>query len=97
MRAADIEWSMLRGALIGLGIALIVTIAMVAGSQHFLDTNVKALKKADGKRRAAYEAYRTLDDQEQKIATYYPAFQELEKHIDVGVALQQLVHDIPRH
>ena len=84
MRAADIEWSMLRGALIGLGIALIVTIAMVGSSQHFLDTNDKALKKADGKRRAAYDAYRTLDDQEQKIATYYPAFQELEKEGVIG-------------
>ena len=38
MRAADIEWSMLRGALIGLGIAVVVTIAMVGASRHFLDT-----------------------------------------------------------
>ena len=84
MRAADIEWGMLRGALVALGIALIVTIAMVGASQHFLESNDRTFKKADRARRAAYEEYRNLDDQEQMIATYYPLFQALEKEGVIG-------------
>jgi len=84
MRAADIEWGMLRGALVALGIALIVTIAMVGASQHFLESNDRTFKKADRARRAAYEEYRNLDNQEQMIATYYPLFQALEKEGVIG-------------
>ena len=84
MRAADIEWGMLRGALIGLAIAVVVTIAMVVASQHFLESNDRTFKKADRARRAAYEEYRNLDDQEQMIATYYPLFQALEKEGVIG-------------
>ena len=84
MRAADIEWSMLRGALIGLGIALVITVAMVGASQHFLESNNKTFRKADRERRAAYEEYRHLDDQEQMIATYYPLFQALEEDGIIG-------------
>jgi len=84
MRAADIEWGMLRGALIGLAIAVVITIAMVVASQHFLDSNDRTFKKADRARRAAYEEYRNLDNQEQMIATYYPLFQALEKEGVIG-------------
>jgi hypothetical protein len=84
MRAADIEWSMLRGALIGLGIGLVVAIAMVGASRHFLESNDKVFKKADRGRRAAYDEYRNLDNQEQMIATYYPLFQALEKEGIIG-------------
>ena len=84
MRAADIEWGMLRGALIGLAIAVVVTIAMVVASQHFLESNDRTFKKSDRARRAAYDEYRNLDDQEQMIATYYPLFQALEKEGVIG-------------
>ena len=78
------EWSMLRGALIALGIAVVITVTMVGASQHFLESNDKTFKKADRARRTAYDEYRNLDDQEQMIATYYPLFQALEKDGVIG-------------
>ena len=38
MKAADIEWTMLRGALIGLAIAVVVSVAMIAGSYQFWES-----------------------------------------------------------
>jgi len=84
VRAADIEWSMLRGALMALGIALVIAVALAGASQHFLESNDKTFNKADRARRTAYNEYRNLDDQEQMIATYYPLFQALEKDGVIG-------------
>jgi len=78
MRAADIEWSMLRGALIGLAIALAVSIGMIAASYHFWESADRSLKRSENKLRASRAQYRTVDEQEAMIATFYPQFVELE-------------------
>jgi hypothetical protein len=84
MKAADIEWSMLRGALIGLTIAVAVSIGIIAASHHFLETADRALKRSEATLRASRNQYRTVDEQEAMIATYYPRFVELEGQGIVG-------------
>ena len=84
MKAADIEWSMLRGALIGLTIAVAVTGAMLMASYNFSKAAKRTLSQAQSQRRTAEERYRKLDEHEVMIATYYPAFQDLEKEGVVG-------------
>ena len=84
MKAADIEWSMLRGALIGLSIVLVITGAMLTASYNFSKSANRALAQAENERRAAERRYRKLDEHEVMIATYYPAFQDLEKEGVIG-------------
>ncbi len=84
MKAADIEWSMLRGALIGLAIALALVAAMLTASYNFSKSANRAAKQAESERRAAEGRYRQLDDDEVMIATYYPKFQDLEREGVIG-------------
>jgi len=78
MKAADIDWSMLRGALIGLAIALVVGIAMLVASYQFYESADRSLKRAQSQLRASRAKYRTVDEQEAMIATFYPQFVALE-------------------
>ncbi len=84
MKAADIEWSMIRGALIALAIALVVSIGMLSASYQFWESTDKSLKGVETQLRAAREKFRTVDEQEAMIATYYPQFQELERQGIIG-------------
>ena len=84
MKAADIEWSMLRGALIGLAIALAIAGGLVGASYHFWESRETAFKRADVQRRAAESEYRKLDELEQMVVTYYPIFQDLERDGVIG-------------
>ena len=84
MKAADIEWSMLRGGLIGLAIAIAVTATLIGVTYHFRDANEKDFQRADRDRRGAEQRYRELDEQELMIATYYPMFQDLERQGIIG-------------
>ena len=84
MKAADIEWSMLRGALIGLVSALAIAGGLVGASYHFWESRATAFKRADAQRRAAELEYRKLDELEQMVVTYYPIFQDLERDGIIG-------------
>jgi hypothetical protein len=84
MKAADIEWTMLRGGLISLAIALGVAGVVVGASYRFWETNDLTFRRADVERRAAEEEYRKLDELEQMVATYYPIFQDLERDGVIG-------------
>ncbi len=84
MKAADIEWSMIRGALIALAIALVVSIGMLSASYQFWESIDRSLKGVERQLRTAREKFRTIDEQEAMIATYYPQFQELERQGIIG-------------
>jgi hypothetical protein len=94
MKAADIEWSMLRGALIGLAIALVVAGVLVGASYHFWEANDRSFKRADMERRTAEDEYRKLDELEQMVATYYPLFQDLERDGVMTLKLPGLTYSI---
>ncbi len=84
MKAADIEWSMIRGALIALAIALVVSIGMLSASYQLWESADKSLKSVERQLRAARDEFRTIDEQEAMIATFYPQFQELERQGIIG-------------
>ena len=84
MKAADIEWNMLSGALIGFAIALVVSIGMLVASYQFWESADKSLKRAESQLRASRARFRTIDEQEAMIATFYPQFQELERQGIIG-------------
>ena len=84
MKAADIEWGILRGALIALGIAAVVSVVLLGASYHFWESSNRELMRANVGLRAAEEEYRKLDELEQMIATYYPRFQDLERAGIIG-------------
>jgi hypothetical protein len=84
MKATDIEWSMLRGSLIGLAIALVVGIGLLGATFHFWESTDKSLKRAQSQLRASLAKYRTVDEQEAMIATFYPQFVALEGQGIIG-------------
>ena len=84
MKATDIEWSMIRGGLIALAIALVVSIGMLSASYQFWESTAKSLKGVERELRTARDKFRTIDEQEAMIATYYPQFQELERQGIIG-------------
>jgi hypothetical protein len=84
MKAADIEWSMLRGALVGLAIALAVASGMLGVSYRLWESADKSLQRAHTELRIARHKYRTVDEEEAMIADYYPRFQALEDQGIIG-------------
>ena len=84
MKAADIEWSMLRGALVVLAIAVAVSVGMLGVSYQFWESADKSLKSTQNQLRAARAKYRTVDEQEAMIATFYPQFLELRSRGIIG-------------
>lgn len=79
MKAADIEWGMLRGALIALAIAAVVAGVLLGVSYRFWESNDRVLKRAKVELAGAEQEYRRLDELEQMIANYYPKFQDLQR------------------
>ena len=84
MKAADIDWSMLRGALIALGIAVVVAGVLLGASYHFWEAANRDLRRANSALSKAEEEYRKLDELEQMIATFFPRFQDLERDGVIG-------------
>lgn len=84
MKAADIEWSMLRGGLVSLVIALVIAGVLIGSSYSFRESNERTFKRANNERRLAEEEYRKLDELEQMVATFYPKFQDLERDGVIG-------------
>ncbi len=63
MKAADIEWSMIRGALIVLAIAVVVSIGMLSASYQFWESTTKSPKGAERQLRAARDKVSATDEQ----------------------------------
>ena len=75
---------MIRGALIALAIAVVVSIGMLSASYQFWESTDKTLKRADRELRTSRDKFRSVAEQEDMIATFYPQFQELERQGIIG-------------
>lgn len=84
MKAAEIDWMELRGALVMLIIALIISGGALAASAQFS----KAKNRIHQRERAQYlnarNHYHTLDQEEGLIATYLPRYVALENSGIIG-------------
>ena len=84
MKASDIDWSILRGALIFLGAALVISVALLVGSEYIW---VQASDAHDSERRqlnSVRSQYQSLDDERRLIEDYLPKFEELETKGIIG-------------
>jgi hypothetical protein len=62
----------------------VIGIGMLAASYNFYESAQRSLKRAQSQLRAARTKYRTVDEQEAMIATFYPQFVELEGQGIIG-------------
>ena len=77
MNRKDIDWSIIRGALIGLLLSILIGTSMVVGSYYFRE----AMKKEYNKHNAMFmnisQRYLAIDEEEKKIRTFLPEFVDL--------------------
>lgn len=84
MKASDIDWGILRGALIFLCAALVVSGALFAGGQYIWH---QATEGHEAERRSLISVrsqYQALDDERRLIEDYLPRFEELDAKGIIG-------------
>lgn len=84
MKLAEVDWNILRGALLLLFVALLITGGVLGASLHFLDKKERNYQRARGAMLAARAQYQNIDEEERIIANYLPQFRELESAGMVG-------------
>jgi hypothetical protein len=82
MRAADVDWRLLRGGLVLLLISASIAGGALAASHSFTSRQVNALQRERSAFLAARSQYHALDEEEDIIATYLPRYLALE---DAGI------------
>jgi len=84
VRAAEIEWSVLRGSMILLVIAVIISAGSLVGSYQFANSKNKIHKREQARYLSARTQYHTLDEEEGLIAIYLPRYVALENAGIIG-------------
>jgi hypothetical protein len=84
MKASDIDWGTLRGALIFLCAALIVSIALFAGGQYIWHKASDAHEAERSSLNSVRGQYQSLDDERRLIEDYLPRFEELDEKGIIG-------------
>jgi hypothetical protein len=84
MRLSDIDWRLLRGAIILLVISALVAGASLAASHSFTSRQYSALQRERSTFIAARSQYHALDEEEHIIATYLPRYLALEEAGIIG-------------
>ncbi len=84
MRLADIDWGVIRGATIFLGIALLISGSLAGGTYYFSQQSQILHKQEGGKLAASRTRFLALDEERKLIERYYPRYQELELEGVIG-------------
>jgi hypothetical protein len=84
VRAAEIEWRVLRGSIILLVVAVVITAGSLVGSYQFASSKNKIHKREQAKYLSARAQYHTLDVEEGLIAIYLPRYVALENAGIIG-------------
>ena len=84
MRAVEIEWGVLRGSIILLVSAVIISAGSLVGSYQFSNSKNKIHKREQAKYLSARTHYHTLDEEEGLIAIYLPRYVALENAGIIG-------------
>jgi hypothetical protein len=84
MKFSEIDWSILRGALILLVISVVIATVALNMSYSFWNQQDTALKRTNAKLLSARGQYHALDDEEDIIATYLPRYASLEEEGIIG-------------
>lgn len=84
MKVAEIDWVVLRGALILLVIAIIVSVTLIYTGVHFGEEFDKEVKRDRRKLTSIRSEYQTIDDEQRVIELYLPLYRGLEERGIVG-------------
>lgn len=84
MKFAEIDWSILRAAVILLLVSLLIAGAALNASYQFWNEKATVLKRANSALSSARGQYHALDDEEDIIATYLPRYASLEEEGIIG-------------
>jgi len=74
MNREDIDWTILRGALITFFICLLVGSALISGSWYFKQEMLKNYKRNHAQFQGISRQYLAVDEEEHLINEYYPVF-----------------------
>lgn len=74
MQNKDLDWKILRGAVIAITASLILSGLMLGGSFYFADQMNKNFKTNNSSLQSAKSRYLAMDDEERQIKKYYPIF-----------------------
>ena len=77
MHRKDIDWSIIRGALISLLISIIVSSSLVAGSYYFQDAMNKEYVRNNALFQNISQRYLAIDEEAKRIQKYFPEFVDL--------------------
>lgn len=84
MRPAEVDWGLLRGAIILLVISALIAGVALAVSHSFASQQQNALQRERSTFLAARSKYHALDEEEDIIATYLPRYLALEEAGIIG-------------
>lgn len=77
MRRKDIDWGIIRGALVILVLSIIISSALVAGSYYFKQRMNREYIRNDAMFKSISRRYLAIDEQAKRIEKYLPKFMEL--------------------
>ncbi len=84
MRLAEIDWTVIRGASIFLGLALVLGGALVSGAHYFNQQSENIHKREQGKLASSRARFLALDEERKLIEKFYPRYQVLESDGVIG-------------
>ena len=84
MTREDIDWTILRGAIIIFMISLMFSVALVFGSWYFKGEMLNKYNASKKRFQAISREYLTVDEQERKISQYHPVFLKLFENGVIG-------------
>ena len=77
MRRKDIDWRIIRGALVSLVLSIAVSSSLVAGSNYFKQRMNKEFIRNDALFKNISQRYLAIDEEAKRIEKYFPKFVEL--------------------
>ena len=77
MKSKDIDWKVLRGALITLTVSLLLAGGVVGSSYYFQENMKKEYRRHDAQFKSISGRYLAIDEEERLIKKYFPVFVEL--------------------
>ena len=84
MKLAEIDWVVLRGALILLVVALIVSVTLIYGGVHFGEQMSREIGTERRQLTSVRSQYQTIDDEQRVIELYLPQYEVLAERGIVG-------------
>lgn len=77
MARRKVDWTILRGTLIGFVLCVLVAATLVVASVYFQRSMEREYQRHHARFRAASQQYLAVDEEERAIEEYYPAFVRL--------------------